>query len=211
MLRIYGFNLLLLPVNLAGSLSSIVQGLTGAKGRFMRTPKVRNRTVPAFVYVVLPYVLVALSAYTFMGAYQHGLWGDAVFAAVNAVLASYAIVAFVGIRNSLVDIWTNVVSWLYKPERFQPAPLAAVRPRPGRPERPAARLGAGPLPRLRRPPAPRALHRAGRARPRTARCRRRSGGAPSRRDRRGGPAGLLARGRGVEPARELIRGSRPAA
>ncbi len=44
--RIYGFNLLLLPVNLAGSISSIVQALTGAKGKFMRTPKVRNRTVP---------------------------------------------------------------------------------------------------------------------------------------------------------------------
>ncbi len=44
-LRVYGFNLLLLPVNLAGSLSSIAQGLTGAKGRFRRTPKVRDRTV----------------------------------------------------------------------------------------------------------------------------------------------------------------------
>jgi hypothetical protein len=127
-LRIYGFNLLLLPVNLAGSLSSIVQGLTGAKGRFMRTPKIRNRTVPAFVYVVLPYVLVGLSAFTFVGAYQHGLWGDAVFAAVNAVLASYAIVAFVGVRNSLVDIWTNILSWLYRPERFDPAPSRQTAP-----------------------------------------------------------------------------------
>ena len=127
-LRIYGFNLLLLPVNLAGSLSSIVQGLTGAKGRFMRTPKVRNRTVPGFVYVVLPYVLVGLSVFTFVGAYRHGLWGDAVFAAVNTVLASYAIVAFVGIRNSLVDIWTNIISWLYKPARYQLAP--SRRPSP---------------------------------------------------------------------------------
>ncbi len=44
-LRIYGFNLMLLPVNLAGTVSSMVQALTGAKGKFMRTPKVRNRTV----------------------------------------------------------------------------------------------------------------------------------------------------------------------
>jgi len=120
--RIYGFNLLLLPVNLAGSASSIVQALTGAKGKFMRTPKVRNRTVPAFVYVVLPYCLVGYSAYTLKVAWDHELWANAIFAAVNAVLGAYAIVAFIGIRHSLVDIWANVVSWLYKPQTFKPTP-----------------------------------------------------------------------------------------
>ncbi len=126
--RIYGFNLLLLPVNLAGSISSIVQSLTGAKGKFMRTPKVRDRTVPAFVYVVLPYLLVAWSVYTFKVAWQNGLWSNTIFAAINGVLAAYAIVAFIGVRNSLVDIWTNVVSWLYKPRRPQPtAPRSGPR------------------------------------------------------------------------------------
>jgi cellulose synthase/poly-beta-1,6-N-acetylglucosamine synthase-like glycosyltransferase len=124
-LRIYGFNLLLLPVNLAGSLSSIVQALTGSKGRFMRTPKVRDRTVPAFIYVVLPYVLVAFSAYTFLRAYHDHEWTNVVFAGVNAILGSYAIVAFIGIRHSLTDVWINLVSWLYKPQRH--APTAARR------------------------------------------------------------------------------------
>ena len=121
-LRIYGFNLLLLPVNLAGSLSSVVQALTGSKGRFMRTPKVRNRTVPAFIYVVLPYLLVAFSAYTFLRAYGDHEWTNVAFAGINAILGSYAIVAFIGLRHSLVDIWVNVVSWLYKPQRHAPAP-----------------------------------------------------------------------------------------
>lgn len=125
-LRIYGFNLLLLPVNLAGSISSIVQALTGAKGKFMRTPKVRNRTVPAFLYVTLPYLLVGWSVYTFKVAYEHDLWSNAVFAAINGVLGAYAIVAFIGVRNSLVDIWVNVVSWLYKPEG--PKKMAARAP-----------------------------------------------------------------------------------
>jgi cellulose synthase/poly-beta-1,6-N-acetylglucosamine synthase-like glycosyltransferase len=50
--RIYAFNLLLLlPVNLSGALASIVQGLTGSKGRFRRTPKVRSRTTPGLIYV----------------------------------------------------------------------------------------------------------------------------------------------------------------
>jgi cellulose synthase/poly-beta-1,6-N-acetylglucosamine synthase-like glycosyltransferase len=124
--RIYGFNLLLLPVNLAGSLSSIVQALTGAKGKFMRTPKVRNRTVPAFIYVVLPYLLVGWSAYAFKVAYEHDLWSNAVFAALNGLLGTYAIVAFIGIRDSLVDIWVNVVSWLYKPQG--PKKMAARAP-----------------------------------------------------------------------------------
>ncbi len=121
-LRIYGFNLLLLPVNLAGSISSIVQALTGSKGRFMRTPKVANRTSPAFIYVVMPYILVAFSAYTFVRAYHDHQWTSVLFAAVNAVLGTYAIIAFIGIRDSLVDIWVNVVSWLYKPQRYAPAP-----------------------------------------------------------------------------------------
>jgi hypothetical protein len=88
----------------------------------MRTPKVRNRTVPAFVYVVLPYLLVGYSAYTFKVAWEHDLWSNAIFAAVNAVLGGYAIVAFIGIRHSLIDIWANVVSWLYKPQKFKPTP-----------------------------------------------------------------------------------------
>jgi cellulose synthase/poly-beta-1,6-N-acetylglucosamine synthase-like glycosyltransferase len=124
--RIYGFNLLLLPVNLAGSISSIVQALTGAKGKFMRTPKVRDRTIPAFIYVALPYLLVAFSVYTFKVAWENNLWSNSIFAAINGVLAAYAIVAFIGVRNSFVDLWTNVVSWLYKPQG--PGPTAA-RPR----------------------------------------------------------------------------------
>jgi hypothetical protein len=124
--RIYGFNLLLLPVNLAGSLSSMVQALTGAKGKFMRTPKVRNRTVPAFTYVVLPYLLVAWSVYTFKVAYEHDLWSNAVFAAINGVLGAYAIIAFIGVRDSIVDIWVNVTSWLYKPQG--PKKMAARAP-----------------------------------------------------------------------------------
>ena len=38
-LRIYGFNLILLPVNLAGTLSSIVQGITASKAPFAAHPQ----------------------------------------------------------------------------------------------------------------------------------------------------------------------------
>src|SRR5262249_36101637 len=44
LLRVYAVNLLLLPVNLAGVLRSLQQGLTGRKAPFGRTPKIEQRT-----------------------------------------------------------------------------------------------------------------------------------------------------------------------
>ena len=52
-LRIYGFNLILLPVNLAGVLKSLQQALTSKKIPFARTPKVKNRTIAPLYYIVV--------------------------------------------------------------------------------------------------------------------------------------------------------------
>ena len=62
--RIYGFNLILLPVNLAGVLKSIQQAFTGEKIPFARTPKVRNRTAAPGLYVLVPYLIVVFSLLT---------------------------------------------------------------------------------------------------------------------------------------------------
>jgi cellulose synthase/poly-beta-1,6-N-acetylglucosamine synthase-like glycosyltransferase len=118
-LRIYGFNLILLPVNLAGTYHSLVQGLTGAKGQFRRTPKVRNRTTAGVLQVLLPYAIVAGSAYVLVHDYHLHRWVNFAFAAINALLGAYAILAFIGLRNSLVDVWTNVTSWLRAPVRTE--------------------------------------------------------------------------------------------
>ncbi|WP_252783156.1 glycosyltransferase family 2 protein [Actinoallomurus rhizosphaericola] len=114
-LRIYGFNLVLLPVNLAGTLSSIVQGITASKAAFARTPKVRNRTVAPPTFVIAPYLLVGLAGYTFYSAYRHHLVENMVYAGLNIILACYAIVAFIGLRNSVVDAWIHGTGLLYKP------------------------------------------------------------------------------------------------
>src|SRR5581483_10898662 len=79
-LRIYGFNLILLPVNLSGVLKSVGQAITGQKIAFRRTPKVRDRTTAAISFVVIPYLLVLLSAYTLTRYIQRGLWENAWFA-----------------------------------------------------------------------------------------------------------------------------------
>ena len=114
-LRIYGFNLVLLPVNLAGTLSSIMQGITASKAPFARTPKVRDRTVVPPFFVVAPYLVIALAGFTFYFAYRYGRVGNMAYAALNVVLACYAVKAFIGLRNSVVDAWFHATSLLYKP------------------------------------------------------------------------------------------------
>ena len=112
-LRIYGFNLILLPVNLAGSLKSLQQALTTKKIPFARTPKVKNRTATAWLYLVSPLLIVGFSLFTLWRNIEGQNWGNAAFAGVNAFAASWAIVSYIGVRNMFVDLWLAFVDWLY--------------------------------------------------------------------------------------------------
>lgn len=113
-LRIYGFNLILIPVNVSGVGNSLLQAITGEKVAFKRTPKTKNRTPSPLLFVLTPYLIVSLAAWTVVRDYHFHNWENLGFAAFNGVLAAYAIVAFIGLRNSLADIWVNVVGRLYK-------------------------------------------------------------------------------------------------
>ena len=126
-LRIYGFNLMMLPVNLAGTVSSLAQGITASKAAFARTPKVRNRTVAPPLFVITPYLVIALAAYSGYVAYRHHLVENLFYAVLNVSLATYAVVAFIGLRNSVVDGWIHLTGLLYKPAR----PHRRRLPRPG--------------------------------------------------------------------------------
>ncbi|MDP5181180.1 EAL domain-containing protein [Blastococcus sp. BMG 814] len=130
-LRIYGFNLILLPVNLSGSFASMLQLITGEKSAFKRTPKVRDRTTAGAVFLLAPLALVAFSAYTVVVDIRSQHWGHLVFAALNTALAGYAMVAFVGLGNTAVDLWVHLRDWLYRP--VEPRRQAEVRA--GRPSR----------------------------------------------------------------------------
>ncbi|WP_348786959.1 glycosyltransferase family 2 protein [Leifsonia sp. NPDC080035] len=112
-LRIYGFNLILLPVNLAGVLKSIQQSLTGKKIPFARTPKVKNRTASPLLYVIAPLAIVGFSLFTLWRDLNAQNWGNAAFAAFNATLAIWAIVSYIGIGNTIVDIWLGLTKPLY--------------------------------------------------------------------------------------------------
>ena len=132
--RIYGFNLILLSVNLSGSFASILQLVTGEKSAFKRTPKVRDRTTARALYILAPFALIALSAYTIVLDISLSRWENLAYATLNAVLATYALVAFVGLWNVVVDLWLQLRGWLYRP-------VVVARPKAA-PRRAAAQGGA---------------------------------------------------------------------
>lgn len=111
--RIYGFNLILLPVNLAGVLKSMQQGLTGKKIPFARTPKITERTSSPLLYVLSPYLIIGFSVFVSWRSLTDGAWGTLAFSVFNALCALWATIANIGVRNSLVDIWYGMTDWMY--------------------------------------------------------------------------------------------------
>lgn len=110
---IYGFNLILLPVNIAGTIKSLEQAITTKKIPFARTPKVKNRTAVAWPYLLAPLFIVGFSLVVMWHNIEGQNWGNAAFAGFNAIAASWAIVAYIGIKNLCVDLWLAFVDWLY--------------------------------------------------------------------------------------------------
>ena len=111
--RIYGFNLILMPVNLAGVLKSLQQAITGKKIPFARTPKVKNRTSAPLLFVVAPYAIAIFSGFTVWRDINAENWANAVFAGFNTVLALATILMTIGIINSIIDIWLGLTDWLW--------------------------------------------------------------------------------------------------
>lgn len=110
---IYGFNLILLPVNLAGVIKSIEQAFTGKKIPFARTPKIKNRTASALEFVIIPIGIIIFSLYVFWMNVVDQNWGNAAFAAFNALAATWAIFMYIGIGSLISDIWYGLTDWLY--------------------------------------------------------------------------------------------------
>ena len=127
--RIYGFNLILLPVNLAGVLKSLQQGLTGDKIPFVRTPKVKDRTAAPAIYVLIPYAIVAFSVLTVWRDAQQGNWGNVAFASLNAVLAMMCLQSYIGLWNSAVDVVLGAVNWLYVTPKTKAKPESLIVPK----------------------------------------------------------------------------------
>ena len=114
-LRIYGFNLILLAVNLAGTAASLLQVITGEKSAFKRTPKVRDRTTAAPLFLLAPLVLIAYCGWTVAVDIRQENWVNLFFAATNATLAGYALLAYIGGGHLVVDLAVHLRDWVYRP------------------------------------------------------------------------------------------------
>ena len=113
--RIYGFNIVLLTVNLSGTLKSIQQGMTNTKIPFARTPKVNNRTASPALYVTMPWVIIIYSCMVFYAdTFSHN-WGNAVFAGFNAIVTFWALTAYIGIWHSVQDMVLGLIRWFFVP------------------------------------------------------------------------------------------------
>lgn len=49
-------------------------------------------------------------------------WGNAAFAAFNAILCAWAIVAYIGVGNAIADMGLGVLNWLWVDEKQKPKP-----------------------------------------------------------------------------------------
>lgn len=124
-LRVYAFNLVLLAVNLAGTLKSLQQAAAKSKIAFARTPKVADRTAAPATFVLAAYLIAAFSFVTLWHDVLVQNWYNGAFAAFNGLLTTYAIVAFIGFRNSIVDIVLGAWHWIRVPAKPRRAPQPA--------------------------------------------------------------------------------------
>jgi cellulose synthase/poly-beta-1,6-N-acetylglucosamine synthase-like glycosyltransferase len=104
LLRVYAFNLLLLPVNLAGVAKSMQQAISGEKIPFGRTPKVAGRTAAPAWAITTEWLLLFACVFFGVSDAIAGQWSHAAFTMLTGLGMLYAIVAFVGVRESAEDI-----------------------------------------------------------------------------------------------------------
>jgi cellulose synthase/poly-beta-1,6-N-acetylglucosamine synthase-like glycosyltransferase len=99
--RVYVMNLFLIPVNLSGVIKSIVQGTTGRKIPFKRTPKTVGRTNAPLKYVVYELLILAYCAAAFVLDVFHRRWFHALFSFGTTLCFVYAVTRFLDLGGIL--------------------------------------------------------------------------------------------------------------
>ena len=67
------------------------------------------------LYVISPLLIIGVSLFIFWRGIVLENWGNAAFAAFNIITATWAILEFIGIKNTVVDICLGIKNWLYVP------------------------------------------------------------------------------------------------
>ena len=102
------FNLVLLPVNVAGVLKSLQQAVTGRKIPFARTPKIANRVAAPAVFVITPFASSLLILLVAWETFQAEYWTGFSFATVTFALLVSGALTFIGLRNAVADVLTSI-------------------------------------------------------------------------------------------------------
>ena len=106
--RVYALNLLLIPINLGGVFKSVEQAFTGRHIPFARTPKIEGRTAAGSSYIIFSYVLLA----QFLLGGMYSILKDHLFlgcfSLMNAAVLLYAIIIFIGLKESVEDVMQGV-------------------------------------------------------------------------------------------------------
>ena len=106
-LRMYSFNLLLIPVSIAGMLKSLQQAFTGEPSPFIRTPKVPGRTAAPATYTLIPVLAMPWMVYVAIVGFMHSGYAFLVFGSVNIAALLYALAAFIRFRYGWEDVVTS--------------------------------------------------------------------------------------------------------
>ncbi len=102
--RVYALNLLLIPVNVAGTLKSVQQLITKKKLPFGRTPKVAGRTAASVGFIVAEFGLTVYMAFALFFDISTGRLEHAIFSGLNIMFFIYACVYLIGLRAAYEDL-----------------------------------------------------------------------------------------------------------
>jgi cellulose synthase (UDP-forming) len=103
-LRMYSFNLLLIPVSIAGMLMSLRQAFTGVPSAFIRTPKVPSRTTAPAIYTLIPVFAMPWMVYVAIVGFIHSGYAFIAFGSINVAALLYALVAFINVQSGWEDV-----------------------------------------------------------------------------------------------------------
>jgi hypothetical protein len=125
--RVYALNILLMPANLAGTLHSLRQAITGRLISFKRTPKIVDRTPTPIVHLLAVYGICLYCLWCFVADAIDGRYTHAAFSLFNGVAATYGTIVFVGLRGSWADLMAGLRSGRWWARR---EPGISIRTRP---------------------------------------------------------------------------------
>jgi cellulose synthase/poly-beta-1,6-N-acetylglucosamine synthase-like glycosyltransferase len=117
--HIYGLNLLLLPINLAGTIQSLVQIVGGHKLAFARTPKVQDRTPGPLIFLLIPLILMIWSLWTVRNDVVKEDFVHLSLTLITMSMLISACITFIGAKTFVIDLVFNVLNYVYVPTRSQ--------------------------------------------------------------------------------------------